>query len=141
MTIALDDLADQLRIRGWEVDIPVYSTATAGEKPGSALALQPTNFSNKLAVLSRWTWAARLGQMLPVQIRYLVETLFMPRSFWENASDNLYRVEQLLADSERYDVVLLSTTTIDAPGIIALATQRHPRVMLIGLNALGVVTK
>lgn len=137
LTIALDDLAAQLRSRGWEVDVPVYSTATVGEKPDSVLALQPTNFSNKLAVLSRWTWAAWLGQRLPVQIRYLVETLFMPGSFWKHASDNLYRMEQLLADSKRHDAVLLSTTTIDAPGLMALATRRHPRVMLIGLNALA----
>ncbi len=137
LSIALDDLADQLRIRGWEVDVPVYSTAAVGEKPDSALKLRATNFSNKLAVLSRWTWAAQLGQMLPVQIRYLVEILFMPRSFWENASTNLYRVEQLLEDSGRYDVVLLSSTVIDAPGLMSLATRRHPRVMLIGLDVLA----
>ncbi len=141
LTIALADLQAQLIGRGWNVESAAYTTqARLPEMAPSSpepVALRPTNAASRLAGLSRWRWAGWIGQRLPRGARQAIELLSMPGSFWADASINLERVDALLAQPDRYDCVLLAPSTIDAPGLMALATSRHPRVVLVGLGALS----
>jgi glycosyltransferase involved in cell wall biosynthesis len=137
LQLALDDLADQLRARGWRIDTSIYAApAGNGEARRSPGTLQANALRSSLATFQRWPWYIRLWHIVPSSIRRSLSMIFMPRHFFSNASDNLYVIEAMLADARSHDVVLLCVQGT-APGTTALVAERHPRVVMISLDGLA----
>ena len=128
MQIVLEQVADQLKHHGWQVNAPIYSTACA-------TSLRPTPYSTRLSWFQRWPIFLRLRQMIPAGTRQSISSMFMPLSFLKDASHNLRWVEQQLTAREKYDVIVICPD-YNVPGMLSLAISRHPRVVVISLNGL-----
>ncbi len=130
LQLALDEVADQLRAHGWQVDVHTHAAPdAAGSLDGP---LRTTVMRSRLEVFHRWPVWMRLRHTLSAQTRQRIAMFFMPPAFLENASNNLYRVEELLAAQPAYDVVLLCVDGA-APGMARLVTERHDCCVVLSL--------
>jgi glycosyltransferase involved in cell wall biosynthesis len=135
---ALSDLLDELEARGWHVD--VIGGPRRASSPGSSRAaseLRRVASHSQLQMFQRWQLAHRLWRSVPLRLRHQISAYFMPVHVLEHASHNLAVIERALAESDRYDLVFMCVDGI-APGAVALAVDRHPRVALLSLDALAV---
>ncbi|MBI5301504.1 MAG: glycosyltransferase family 4 protein [Chloroflexi bacterium] len=135
MPLALNDVAEQLRRHGWEVDAAIYATAANGDPRGETRSLRSTFLSNRLEPWQRWRALMNLWLALPENIRQFTSILTRPNSYFVNASNNLQAIEQILASCHA-DLVLVCVDG-SAPGTAALVAERHPRVAAISLAGLA----
>ena len=127
LAIALDDLQETLERRGWIVERPLVSEA--------GHALLTVDGVGLLGVGFRWAPLTDLQRTIPRRVRRWLIELSRPAAFFERASAHLWEVEAWL-QLRRYDVVLACPQGLP-PGLLDLATRRHPRVISIGLASLG----
>lgn len=132
--LALNDLAEELRRRGWDVE-----TAIDGSGGGGRTA-DPAPFTHALhsplARLKVWPLVSWCWQWFPVGLRRRISIAAMPRSFFQDASESLRTLEQRLTQNGPCDAFLLCVDGA-TPGATGLALERHPRVLLLSMGALG----
>ena len=134
---ALRDLLDQLEAHGWQVDViggPLRASS-GNSRPVSELRRVASN--SQLQIFQQWQLWHRLWRSVPLHLRHQISEYFMPVHVLEHASHNLAVIERALAEAGRYDLVFMCVDGI-APGAVALAVDRHPRVALLSLDALAV---
>jgi len=131
LQLALQNVADELRGRGWQVEAPLYVNESA-----KSPTLQSTQLQTALSIFQRWPALLELRKAIPEWLRQSLSAAFAPRSFFDNASRNLAGLEERLADPTQYDVVLICPD-YNTPGVLALAVERHPRVVVISLAGLA----
>ena len=128
---------DELPVHGWQIDVLGGSLrAPVGDPSRPIGALRPIESNSKLLMFQRWQFAHRLWRSLPPRVRHHLSAYSMPVRVLENASHNLAVVERALAEAAPYSLVLVCVDGV-APGAVALAVDRHPRVALLSLDALA----
>lgn len=127
LALALDNLTAELRARGWDV-----------ERPAPASTLQPSVIPAPplLAGLQRSALLLRLRDAVPSGLRRTVSALLWPRSAIDAATDYLRWAEARLTSLEPYDAVLVCVDG-NIPGILPLALDRHPNVVVLSLETLA----
>jgi glycosyltransferase involved in cell wall biosynthesis len=136
LQIALGEVAQQLRLRGWDVDSRIHATFDSrAPSPASAGGLRDSFVDSRLARLLRWGWTLRPAIAAPARLRAFLNTLLLPPAYYRNASHNLAVVERLLSEPRQYDLVLVCVDG-SPPGLSALVARRHPCVVMISLSGL-----
>jgi glycosyltransferase involved in cell wall biosynthesis len=179
LQLALQNVADELRMRGWQVDAPLYlpsipiqennrnmslrgapfATKQSPAEPGlssrrsdarndthipqsdylneaaKSQTLQSTQLQTSLSIFQRWPALLEIRKAIPEGFRQSLSAAFAPQAFLDNASHNLAWLEARLADPTQYDLVLICPD-YNTPGALALAAERHPRVVVISLAGL-----
>ena len=136
--LALGDVANQLKARGWQINEQIWMTpANEAKLERPAVLLKSTFMPSRLAAFQRRpSLLAAWNRVVPPAIGRVLSTTFMPRAYFEQISHNLYAAEMLLEEAQKYDIVLFC---IDAapPGMGALVTERLRHVAIISLQGLG----
>jgi glycosyltransferase involved in cell wall biosynthesis len=138
LSLALQSVVDQLGMRGWQIELLGNDGGPAGHgSDGQSAAIRPAFARSWLHRFQRWWLCHWLWGLLPLALRYQISTYLLPRTMLANAAHNLTLVDDALRQPDRYDLVLLCVDGI-APGAAALALERHPRVVLLSLEALAI---
>lgn len=124
--MALNDLADALRARGWTVDVAITTDALG--LSGHAPAMLPRWSARRWARLPRFTW-------LPPDARTLVQHMLLGGGVARAQASAMQALEHRLATT-RYDAVIAHVFK-PSPGIGHFATRRHPAVLLQSLDGLA----
>ncbi len=126
LSLVLRDLEAELERRGWSVDRPEAEEMPAG-KPASDLGV--------LGALMRSGRLIDIQAHLPRRVRRWLIEITRPAAFLERSSDELRRSEAALRTG-RYDAVIVCTHS-RPPGLLALASRHHPRVIAVSLGAIA----
>ena len=134
---ALRDLITQLEARGWQIDLLGGDAGHARARlPEPQANFQRTAAGSLLQAFQRWWLFHWLWGRLSPPLRNQISGYFVPRPMLVNAVHNLRLVEDALHRADDYDLVLLCVDGV-ARGAAALALERHPRVVLLSLEALA----
>lgn len=140
LELALSDVADQLRRRGWDVELAIFTSAPASRsRPAERVSGKPMSMPSMLRRFEGWELVRTWWRSMPRRWRRFVSGVAMPRSFLLNASESMRSLELHLsgeAGGTPYDVVLLCLDGA-APGSAAAASRLHPRVVFVSLSALS----
>jgi glycosyltransferase involved in cell wall biosynthesis len=89
-----------------------------------------------LSIFQRSPTLLRLRQRIPVETRQSLSALFWPTPLLQNASRNLDWLTEKLKIPSRYDVILVCPD-FNVPGVLALAAELHPRLVVVSLAGLA----
>ena len=128
LQLALTNLADELRSRGWEVDSSLETPC----RPGGT----PVEVRTSLAGLQSFALLVRIRQAIPSHWRRTVSARFWPQSAYDVAAQALWWAERKLERPDLYRSVLVCPD-FNVPGMLALALASHPRVVVVSLDALA----
>lgn len=135
--LALGDVVNQLRVRGWQIDTQIWAEPVQLDRSqASTNSWQSTFFHSWLTVFQRWPLLINAWlSVIPRPFRRVLSTTFKPPAFFEHISHNLTVAENLLANAQKYDLILFCVDGAP-PGMSALVTDRFPCVAIISLGGL-----
>lgn len=136
LQLAIKEVAEQLSGCGWQVETCIDEAESAGHDKGARVRFQGTEVRSRLSALSRFKALFKMWHRFSPAVRSAISTPLKPRAYFEKASENLSAIEARLAGLGEEDMVICFVDE-SAPGMTALVTSLHRRVLVSSLGGLA----